>query len=174
MKEECVVAIIDMQERLMPAIACNETILQNAIRIVRFARLLNIPVVVTEQQKLGPTLAVIAAEIGEVQPIKKTYFNSFKENRFNHYMSQCDKKTIILAGVEAHICVAQTALHALSYFQVHVLADAMGSRTTENCNIASERMRMAGVTISSTEMFIYEVLQRSGTDIFKSALQLVK
>jgi nicotinamidase-related amidase len=93
---------------------------------------------------------------------------------FEHNIKRLERKTLILAGVEAHICVAQTALHALPSFKVHVLADAIGSRTIENRDLAIERMRQAGATITSTEMFIYEILQRAGTDNFRAALQLVK
>jgi nicotinamidase-related amidase len=173
-REECVVVVIDVQERLIPAIAQNETIVQNTIRIVQFARLLDIPIVITEQEKLGPTVAEVSAETIGVNPIGKVFFNCFYEDKFDHYMKQFKNKTLILVGVEAHICVTQTALHALSSCKVHVLADAIGSRTFENRDIAIERMRQSGVIISSTEMFIYEILQRAGTDKFKATLQLVK
>lgn len=172
--EECVVVVIDAQERLMPAIAHKEKILQNILRAVRFARLLDIPVIMTEQEKLGPTLPEVTAEVSGVTPIEKIYFNCFIEARFDHYLKKLNKKTLILTGVEAHICVTQTALHGLSSYKVHVLADAIGSRITENRDIAIERMRDAGAVISSTEMFIYEILQKAGTEKFKEALQLVK
>ncbi|MBP9560706.1 MAG: isochorismatase family protein, partial [Syntrophorhabdaceae bacterium] len=85
-----------------------------------------------------------------------------------------DKKTLILTGVEAHICVIQTALSGLSDYNIHIIEDAISSRTRENKKIAIERMRQAGAIISSTEMFIYEILQKAGTDEFKAILQLVK
>jgi nicotinamidase-related amidase len=173
-KEECVLVVIDLQERLLPVIAKNEMILQNTIRILKFARLVDIPVVVTEQEKLGPTLAEITAETVGVQPVGKVFFNCFMSAEFEHNIKHHEKKTLILAGVEAHICVAQTALHGLSSFKIHVIADAIGSRTIENKDLSIERMSQAGATITSTEMFIYEILQRAGTDKFKAALQLVK
>lgn len=173
-REECVLVLIDVQEKLLPAIAQKEAILQNIIRLVKFARLLDIPVILTEQEKLGSTLHEVADEAADVHPIGKVSFNCFLSGEFERCMKQFENKTLILAGVEAHICVLQTALHALSSFKVHVVADAIGSRTVENRNCAIERMRQSGVTISSTEMFIYEILQRAGTDKFKTALQLVK
>jgi nicotinamidase-related amidase len=171
---ESVIVIIDAQERLMPAIAQKELILQNIIRILKFAYLQDMPVVITEQEKLGPTLPEIAAEAVGVRPVGKVFFNCFMSGEFEHYLKQYEKKNLILAGVEAHICVSQTALHAIQTFNVHVLADAIGSRTPDNKGIAIERMRRSGIVISSTEMLIYEILQRAGTDKFKSALQLVK
>ena len=84
------------------------------------------------------------------------------------------RKTLILTGVETHICVSQTALDALPHFDVHTISDAVSSRDLNNRDIALERMRQIGATISSTEMVIYELLQRAGTDEFRSALKLVK
>jgi nicotinamidase-related amidase len=173
-REECALVVIDVQERLMPAIAQKEVILQNTLRVLKFAQLVDIPVVITEQEKLGPTIPEVAAEALGVNPVGKVFFNCFMSAEFENYIKQLEKKTLVLAGVEAHICVAQTALQALSSFKVHVLADAIGSRTPENRDIALGRMLQAGATITSTEMFIYEILQRAGTDKFKAALQLVK
>jgi len=84
------------------------------------------------------------------------------------------RKTLILAGVEAHICVAQTALHALPFYNVQIVSDAVSSRLTDNRAVALLRMRDAGATITSTEMFIYEIVQKAGTDEFRSILSLVK
>jgi isochorismate hydrolase len=173
-REECVLVIIDLQERLLPVIAEKEIIIQNILRILKFGQLLDIPVVITEQEKLGPTLAEIASEAVGVHPLGKVHFNCFMSAEFDHRIKQLEKKTLILAGVEAHICVTQTALYALPLFKVHIVSDAVGSRSLENRNIAIERMRQSGATITTTEMFIYEILQRAGTDKFKAALQLVK
>jgi nicotinamidase-related amidase len=173
-REECVLVIIDVQERLMPVIAKKEIVIQNILRILKFAQLVDIPIVITEQEKLGPTLAKIASEALGIHPLGKVYFNCYMSAEFDHRIKQLEKKTLILAGVEAHICVAQTALYALPLFKVHIVADAVGSRSLENRNIAIERMRQSGAIITTTEMFIYEILQRAGTDKFKDALQLVK
>jgi len=101
-------------------------------------------------------------------------FNCFLSEQFAAAIRESGRKTLILIGVEAHICVAQTALHAAPQLNVHVVRDAISSRTTDNWNIAVERMRSGGVTITSTEMIIYELLERAGTDEFKSTLTLVK
>lgn len=173
-KEECVLVIIDMQEKLVPVIDEKEKVLQNALRILKFAQLFDIPIIITEQEKLGPTLPEIATELIGTHPVGKVHFNCFMSPEFDHRIKQLEKKTLILAGVEAHICVAQTALYALPARNVHVVADAVGSRTNENKDIAIARMRQHGATITTTEMFIYEILLRAGTDKFKAALQLVK
>jgi len=173
-KDDCALIIVDEQDRLMPVIAGREVLVQNTLRLVRFSQLLDIPIVITEQEKLGPTLLEIKAEAVSIRPIGKVHFNCFMSEEFERTLQQLERKILILVGVEAHICVTQTALHALQSLKVHIVADAIGSRTADNRNIAIERMRQAGAIITSTEMFIYEVLQRAGTDKFKAALQLVK
>jgi nicotinamidase-related amidase len=173
-KEDCVLIVIDVQDRLMPAISGKEALLQNALRLLKFSQLLDIPVVITEQEKLGSTLSEVTSEAESINVIEKVHFNCFMSGEFEHTIQKLERKTLILLGVEAHICVSQTALYALQSFKVHIIADAIGSRTIANRDIAIERMRQAGAIITSTEMFIYEALQRAGTDKFKAALQLVK
>ena len=173
-KDDCVLIIIDEQDRLMPVIAGREVLIQNALRLLKFSQLLDIPIVITEQEKLGPTLSEVKAEAVGIRPIGKVHFNCFMSEEFERTLQKLERKILILVGVEAHICVTQTALHALQSFKVHIVADAIGSRAADNRDIAIERMRQAGAIITSTEMFIYEVLQRAGTDKFKAALQLVK
>jgi nicotinamidase-related amidase len=171
---DCALVIIDVQEKLMPVIANKEKVLENVLRLARFSKILGIPVVITEQDRLGPTLVEVQKELSYVEPAKKVHFNCFHCEPFRDAVAKTGKGTIVLAGVEAHICVAQTALYGLTDFAVHVVGDAVSSRTVENLNAAVERIRQAGAVISSTEMFIYEVLRKAGTDAFKAALQLVK
>jgi nicotinamidase-related amidase len=173
-REECVVVVIDIQDRLIPVIAERNLIVQNTLRILKFARLLDIPIVITEQEKLGSILTDIASEAVGVCPVVKVHFNCFMSEEFKRRIERFERKTLVLVGVEAHICVAQTALYALPSFKTHIVVDAIGSRTLVNRDIAVERMRQAGATITSTEMFIYEILQRAGTEEFKAGLQLVK
>jgi nicotinamidase-related amidase len=173
-KEDCVLIVIDVQDRLIPAISGREMLLQNTLRLLKFSQLLDIPAVITEQKKLGSTLSEVTTEAASINVIEKVHFNCFMSGEFEHTIQKLERKTLILMGVEAHICVSQTALYALQSFKVHIIADAIGSRTIDNRDIAIERMRQAGAIITSTEMFIYEALQRAGTDKFKAALQLVK
>jgi len=173
-KEDSVLVIIDVQDRLIPSISGRDVLLQNVIRLVKFSQLFNIPIIITEQEKLGSTLQEIMSELSGIHPIGKVHFNCFMSEGFDHHIKQLERRTLILVGVEAHICIFQTAIHALQSFSVHVVEDAIGSRTIKNRDIAVERMRQAGAIITSTEMFIYEVLQRAGTDNFKAVLQLVK
>jgi nicotinamidase-related amidase len=173
-RQECVLVIIDVQEKLMPVIADKESILTNIVRLIRVSHLTDIPVIVTEQEKLGNTVGEIQKEFSGETAIHKVHFNCFSCKDFAEQIEKTGRKTLVFAGVEAHICVTQTALHALPFFNVQIVSDAVSSRLMDNKNVALQRMRDAGATITSTEMFIYEIIQKAGTDEFKFVLPLVR
>lgn len=172
--EDTVLVVIDVQEKLLPVIADKEPLLANVIRLAKFAAIAGLPVVVTEQEKLGPTVSDLRAELPASDPIGKITFDCFGEYRFQARLNALGRKTLLLAGIEAHICVAQTALSALDHYTVHVVADAVGSRAPANRQVALDRLRQNGATITSTEMAIYEILRQAGTSEFKAVLPLVK
>lgn len=173
-REDAALVIIDIQERLLPAIANGEALLANVVKLIRFAKLLKLPVIVSEQIKLGPTVAAIKSELPEVEAVVKSEFDALKNTDFAIALGTLNRGALIVVGVEAHICVAQTTIHALPKYPVHVVADAIGSRSPDNWNVAVERMRQAGAVISSTEMIMYELLEKAGTDEFRAVLDLVK
>ena len=144
------------------------------MKLIRFSKIAGLPVIVTEQEKLGPTLPELLGEGTAVAAVPKVDFNCFGCEAFVKRVGESGKRTLILCGIEAHICVAQTALSALGGFRVQVIQDAIGSRTPENRDVAIARMRAGGAAITSTEMFIYEILERAGTEEFKAVLPLVK
>ena len=171
---DCLLVVIDMQERLVPAMAGKEKLIENVLRLVKFARIFNLPIILTEQQKLGATIPEISVELTDIEPITKLEFNCFASPSFVDQIRRQSRHTLILAGIEAHICVAQTALYALTIHTVHVVSDAIASRSPHNWEIALERMRQQGVIITSTEMVIYELMGKAGTDQFREVLALVK
>jgi len=173
-RENAILVMIDFQERLVPAMAEKERLLENALRLARFSRIIGMPVIVTEQQKLGSTLQELREALGNPEPISKVDFNCFGCDAFLEKMRMDRPQTLIVAGIEAHICVLQTALHGLSRFRVHVVGDAVSSRTLQNRDFALRRMEREGVTVTSTEMFIYELLKKAGTDEFREVLKIVK
>ena len=173
-RQECALVIIDVQDKLMSVIADKENTLSNIIRLVKICHLTDIPIVVTEQEKLGNTVVEIKKELSAETAIQKVHFNCFSCKDFAEQIEKMGRKTLILTGVEAHICVTQTALHALPFYNVQIVSDAVSSRLTDNRGIAFQRMRDAGAAITSTEMFIYEIIQKAGTDEFRSVLPLVK
>jgi isochorismate hydrolase len=173
-RQECILVIIDAQEKLMPVMANREGVLLNITRLVKVCHLADIPIIVTEQEKLGKTVAEIQDKFLTEEAIQKVHFNCFCCEDFAERIKKTGRKTIILTGVEAHICVTQTALHATPFYKVQIVSDAVSSRLTENRDIALQRLRGAGAIITSTEMFIYEIVQKAGTDEFRSILPLVR
>jgi nicotinamidase-related amidase len=171
---DTVLVLIDIQDKLLPVMQNRELLIQNAVRLVKFAHILNLPIICTEQEKLGSTIAPIRDELKGLAAISKLSFDCFGCRGFAAECERLHRKVLVVAGIEAHICVAQTVLHAVRDYRVHVVADAISARFEHNHAIAMQRMQMAGATITSTEMFIYEVLGQAGTDIFREVLKLVK
>lgn len=173
-REDCVLVVIDAQEKLLPVIHEQAEVVANIAKLVKFAGIAGLPVVVTEQMKLGATVPALA-EAGLSEPaIAKISFDCFGCEEFAQKIKALKRKTLVLVGVEAHICVFQTALSALEDFRVQVVGDAVSSRTARNRDLALARLRHAGCVVTSSEMFIYEILRQAGTEEFKATLPLVK
>jgi nicotinamidase-related amidase len=177
--EECALLVIDIQEKLLPPIFNKEALVRNSQLLIHSAQILDIPVVVTTQyaRGLGNTVPEIAALLPAVTPIDKIEFSCFGKDAFCSEIKDLpgNRTTMLICGMEAHICVAQTALAALELgYLVHVASDAIGSRHEWNWQVGLERIQNAGAIISSTEMMIYELLRKSGTPQFKELLQYIK
>jgi nicotinamidase-related amidase len=173
-REESVLVVIDIQEKLMPTIAESKRVIHNTARLLQFAMIIDLPVILSEQDKLGATVPEIKQEIGGCTPAVKLTFDALLCDAFAEQLHKLNRKAIILTGVETHVCVTQTALHALPDYSVHVVSDAVSSRTQDNWRVGLERMRQHGAVITSTEMVMFELLKRAGTDEFKKVLPLVK
>jgi nicotinamidase-related amidase len=176
--EECVLGVIDIQEKLLPPIHEKERLVRNSQLLIRLANMLSMPVVVTTQyaKGLGQTVPEIMSLLPGAKPVDKMEFGCFGNGEFCSAISMLSgRNTLLLCGMETHICVMQTALGALNQgLNVHVAADAVGSRTELNWKLGLERMKEAGTVISSTEMMIYELLGRSASPVFKEILQYLK
>lgn len=173
-KEDSLLVIIDVQEKLLPVMADKDLVKENVIKLARFARIVHLPVIVTEQEKLGPTIPEITAELTGVKTFGKITFDCFGDEGIRASIGLTGRTTLILAGIEAHICVAQTAISALGKYHVHAVGDAMSSRAPQNHEIAIHRIRQAGAVVTSTEMVMYELLGKAGTQEFRECLKLVK
>ncbi len=176
---ECALVVIDIQEKLLPPIFNKEALVRNAALLIQAAKILNIPVLATTQyvKGLGGTVPEIASLLDGVAFIDKTEFSCFGKDTFCSAVKELPghRNTMLLCGMEAHICVMQTALAALEQgYLVHVASDAIGSRHEWNWQVGMERMQNAGCVISSTEMMIYELMRRSGTPEFKELLKYIK
>jgi nicotinamidase-related amidase len=176
--DRAAVVVVDLQERLLPAIADKERVLRNTVLLLRLAEVLALPVVLTTQYSrgLGPTVAEVLEAAPGVVPLDKVSFGCFGSPPFLDRLAALgERDQLVVAGIESHICVAQTVLGALERgYAVHVASDAVGSRTAENRAIGMGRMEKAGALLSSTEMAIYELLGRSDDAAFKKMLPLLK
>jgi nicotinamidase-related amidase len=169
--------VVDIQERLLPAIFEKERVVQNAVRLVRGATILNVPVFATEQYRkgLGATVPEVAGAIPAFAPLEKLAFSACGAEGFIAALKSKGVSDAILCGIEAHVCVSQTCLDLLDNgFRVFVSEDATSSRTPGDYRLGVERMRAAGAVIVSTEMALFELLERAGTADFKQVLALVK
>jgi nicotinamidase-related amidase len=176
--ERTALVLIDLQERLLPAISGREQILANSLLLLRLAAILELPVVLTTQYRkgLGDIPAAIRDAAPGVEPIDKVTFGCFWNEGFLTRLGQLSERDqLVVAGVETHICVGQTVLGALEKsYEAHVVSDATGSRSASNHLIGLARMERAGALLSSTEMAIYELLGRSDAAAFKAMLPLLK
>jgi nicotinamidase-related amidase len=177
--EQCALIVVDMQERLLPPIWQKEQLVKNAQLLIRLAGILKIPALVTTQyaKGLGNTVPEIASLLPESAPIDKVMFSCFGSDVFCSLLKRQpgQRSTVLLCGMETHICVMQTALGALHEgYVVHVASDAVSSRSEWNWRVGLDRMRTAGAVISSTEMILYELLRSSGAPAFKQLLPYLK
>ena len=176
--------MIDIQEKLLPAIYNKDEILANSTRILTAARQLSLPLIVTEQypKGIGQTVPELKALIPDGTTfINKTEFScceahDFSDAFLNLNFNSGTKDTVILFGVETHICVLATAIDLQEKYNLNVViaADSCGSRTGKNHTLALEAMRSLGFLVVPTETVIYHMLERAGTPDFKALLPLFK
>jgi len=175
----CVLAVVDLQEKLLPPIFEKERMVRNSQLLIRLAKILGIPVLLSTQYSkgLGATIAEIASLLPDVTPLEKNEFGCLNNDAYCARLKSLpgDRNTLLVCGMESHICVTQTVMGALNRgYIVHVASDGVSSRTEWNWKIGLERMRAAGAVISSTEMMIYELLRTSSGPAFKEMLQYLK
>jgi len=170
--ERTALVIVDIQEKLLRVIAGRERILAGCRTLLHLAAVLELPAILTTQYRkgLGPFHPELT-DLAGVEPLDKVAFSCFGSDAFRARLRETGRKQLLVAGIESHICVTQTALGALEGgLSVHVLADAIGSRLEDNHRIGLGRMERAGALVSSVEMAAYELLGRADSAAFKSML----
>lgn len=175
-RERTLLLIVDVQERLMPAMHQSEATVKNCALLARAARQLEIPIVITEHNpaRLGSTLDAINEVAAAYEPIPKMLFSACTESTLEAIKAS-ERGTILLCGVEAHVCALQSALDLReAEYTVFAARDAITSRIPENAQIGWERMMRAGVLPTSTESAIFELLVEAGTPDFKALLPFLK
>ena len=183
-RDDAVLVVIDVQERLAIAMDRRVPVIDAALRLVRTAALVGLPIIVTRQYPRGlgdiePDLESALASAQQdgvrVRVVDKVAFDCFGEAGFVEALTRSGRRQLIVVGMETHICIAQTALSALAEeFDVHVVADASCSRADDNHALALERLRAAGAVVTVAESVMYELVGEAGTDEFRSLLGIVK
>jgi nicotinamidase-related amidase len=163
--------LIDFQERLFPSVYEHQRVLMRIELLLLAAKLLQIPLVLTEQypKGLGGTIDEIRKALPQVRPVEKISFSCVAAPGFMDQLFSLNRDQIVLAGIETHICVAQTALDLVSRGEnVFVVADATAARRPLDAQTALQRLDRLGLTITTAEAVVFEWLRKAGTEEFKS------
>jgi nicotinamidase-related amidase len=172
-----VLVIVDVQGRLAQLMADKETLFINLQRMIRSARALSIPILWVEQNpaKLGPTIDEVADLLPELEPIAKTSFSCAGNREFMAVLKQRSRKQVLVVGIEAHVCVYQTAVDlAAAGYAVEVVEDAISSRSAANKAVALRRMAASGVGLTSTEMALFELMGDCEHPAFRDIQAIIK
>ena len=165
--------VVDVQEAFRPAVLDFERVAAATATLVRGARILDLPVIVTQQypKGLGATVPEVAEHLDGVEPIDKVCFSAAAADGFD----LAGRDQALICGIESHVCVSQTAHDLLdSGVQVHVARDAVTSRTEDNRELGLHKMEGSGAVVTSVETALFELLGAAGTDEFKQVQALVK
>jgi len=175
-----VLVVIDVQENMLTAISTSpqDTILDKLRRLIETAKILTVPIIYTEQypKGLGRTDERVKAWLpSDLEPIEKTTCSCWRDEAFRKALQDTHREHVIVAGLESHVCVQQTALDLLRVdYTAFLPIDAVGSRFAIDMDTAVERMRRAGVEVSTTEALIFDLIERCDHPKFKDILELVK
>jgi len=175
--ENTILLLVDIQGKLAHLMHEKERLFDNLQKLIKGIRVLGIPVLWVEQNPvgLGPTIPEVADILPNVTPISKMSFSSCRNDRFLQALKNMDRNQILIAGIETHICVYQTAVDLVDMgVEVQVVTDAVSSRTAENKDIGLQKMRDAGASWTSVETALFELLGVAEGEVFKSLLKIVK
>ena len=174
LRERAVLVVIDVQERLAPRIEGIDDVLKSCVKLIKACRIMGIPIIATEQVKLGDTVGEIRSVLNS-EPIRKVSFSCCGSEEFVKALKSTGRDLCVLCGIEAHICVLQTALDLLKMgYDVMVAVDCIGSRRRIDKEVAVMRMVSEGVRVTTAEMFIYEAMRSADVDFFREVLQIIK
>jgi nicotinamidase-related amidase len=179
-KDKTALLVIDMQEKLMKAIPeeIQELITKNAGILIESAKILGIPVTVTEQypKGLGLTIPEIKEAVGnDCNPIEKVVFSCARSPEFESALNETGRKEVLVCGIETHVCVLQTVIDLINGgYSVYIPADAVASRKELDWERGIKLIEQTGAVVGTTETFLFQLLERAGTDEFKKISKLIK
>ena len=176
-RDNTALLVIDVQERILKVIHEYERVLENNVKLIKGMKALNVPIFYTEQypKGLGTTADVLLAELKGNEAVQKMSFSCAGAGELFEVLKKNGIETVVVTGVESHVCVLQTALDLTANgFKVQLAYDAVSSRRKHDYKIALDRMRSNGVEITTTESILFEILNVCGTDEFKAVSKIVK
>lgn len=176
-RHESALIVVDVQERLVPAMDRPEALVRNATILVEAAKLLGVPILVSEQypKGLGNTVPALAEALGDAPRFEKLSFSCGGCESFMGALDDLGRSQVVVCGIEAHVCMVQTVFDLVRRgLTVHVPHDATSSRDPANMQVALGRMRQGGAVVTATESVCFEWLGAAGTDEFKAIARLVK
>jgi nicotinamidase-related amidase len=169
--------VIDMQGNLYESMQDRQFLQENVRKLIRGMQVFGIPIIVTEQipEKLGPTIDPVASLLTDVPRIPKADFSCCGDEKIMKALKAVERRQVLLCGIEAHVCVYQTALDLMEFgYEVHLVADAVSSRTVMNREIGIEKMRDQGAHLASAEMVLFELVRSAEDPKFKEIFKIVK
>jgi len=176
--DDTVAVAVDFQEKLLPAVLEREKLLQRTLRLLTGLRALGVPVLLSEQypRGLGSTVAEVREAAGEDAPVvEKMTFSCADTPEFLEKLEATGRRTVLLFGVEAHVCVLQTALDLVAAgYRVALVRDCVSSRFPDDLETGLLRAQQEGILLTSSEAVLFELLRRAGGDTFKLISKLVK
>ncbi|MGD8549458.1 MAG: hydrolase [Desulfobacterales bacterium] len=175
--ENTTLLIVDIQGNLAHSMHGKELLFKNVQKLIKGIQILGIPILWVEQNPrgLGLTIPEIADLLSDIQPISKMSFSSCRNDRFVQALNALNRKQVLIAGIETHVCVYQTAAELVDIgYDVQVVTDAVSSRNMENKEIGLQRMRDSGVSLTSVETALFELLKVAEGEQFREILKIVK
>lgn len=176
-RDQSALLLIDIQEKILGVMHNPDMVIKNSLKLIRGFKALNVPIFYTEQypKGLGPTSSELLPELEGLSAIQKMSFSCFGAGNFFQRLVDNNVKQVVVAGIEAHVCVQQTVMDLLANgFQVDVCADAVSSRTEVDYVTALKRMRHHGAEVTTAESVLFEILNVCGTDEFKAVSKIVR
>ncbi len=169
-KKNTALVVIDIQEKFVPVIKDIGKVIKNAEKLIKTCKILKVPIIFTEQYSKGLGRTVVK---GVVDPIEKIHFDCFLEEEFCKRVKKF--KNLIITGIESHVCVLQTIISGIKNgFKIHLVIDAISSRKLSDKAVAVERAKQEGALLATTEMIIFQLLEKAGTPEFKQISKIVK
>jgi len=175
--QKCCLVVVDVQGKLAQLMYGKQALFKNIQILIKAAKLLDIPILWCQQcpESLGPTVPEIAQLLSDNEPLNKAAFSCCGSEQFNTKLNELARQQLLLCGIEAHVCIYQTAVDLLRKgYYVDVIADAVSSRKLENKQIAIDRMAADRINISCTEMVLFELLRTAEHPQFKQIATLIK